>query len=86
MMADDRVRRGCGLSFDASPPDVLLSSIWMGGGSDKLGRFGGDGLEFRGDNLYRFQSEEHTRSYRCISIERNIAGLREMGMGSGRKT
>ena len=49
-------------------------------------RFGWDRLEFRGDNLCQFQTEEHTRSYRHISIERNIAGLRETGMGSGRKT
>ena len=28
MTADGRVQRGHGLSFDASPPDVPLSSIW----------------------------------------------------------
>ena len=37
MMANGRVQRGCGLSFDASPPDVLLSSIWMGRGSKEFG-------------------------------------------------
>ena len=31
MTSDGRVQRGCSLSFDASPPDVLLSSIWTGG-------------------------------------------------------
>ena len=86
MIADGRVRRGRGLSFDASPPDILLSSIWMGGGSKEFGRFRWDGLEFRGDNLCWFQTEEHTRSYWCISIEKKLAGLRETGMGSGRKT
>ena len=30
MTADGRVQQGHGLSFDASPPNVLLSSIWMG--------------------------------------------------------
>ena len=34
MTADSRVRRGCGLSFDASPPNVPLSSIWADGGSE----------------------------------------------------
>ena len=36
MTADSRVRGRCGLSFDASPPNVLLSSNWMGGGSEDL--------------------------------------------------
>ena len=49
MTAGSRVRRGCSLSFDASPPNVLLSSIWTGGGSNEFGRFGWDGLKFRGD-------------------------------------
>ena len=31
MTADGRVQRGHGLSFDASPPNVPLSSIWMDG-------------------------------------------------------
>ena len=30
MIADGRVRRGHGLSFDALPPDILLSSILDG--------------------------------------------------------
>ena len=36
MMADGRVQRGCGLSFDASPPNVPLSSIWMDRGLEGL--------------------------------------------------
>ena len=48
MMADSRVWWGCGLSFDASPPNVLLSSIWTDGVSEEFGRFGWDGWEFRG--------------------------------------
>ena len=40
MTADGRVRQGCGLSFDASPPDVPLSSIWADGDSE-----GSDGIE-----------------------------------------
>ena len=34
MTADGRVQRGCGLSFDASPPDIPLSSIWTDGASE----------------------------------------------------
>ena len=40
MTVNSRVRRGRSLSFDASPPDIPLSSIWMGGGSEGL-----EGLE-----------------------------------------
>ena len=40
MMANGRVRRGQGLSFDASPPDVPLSSIWTDRDSEGL-----EGLE-----------------------------------------
>ena len=42
MMTNDKVQQGRSLSFDASPPDVLLSSIWTGGvpksseGSDEM--------------------------------------------------
>ena len=36
MTADGRVPRGCGLSFDALPPDVPLSSIWADGDSEGL--------------------------------------------------
>ena len=32
MTADGRVQQGCGLSFDALPPNILLSSIWTGRG------------------------------------------------------
>ena len=36
MTANGRVQRGCSLSFDASPPDVPLSSIWTDGASEGL--------------------------------------------------
>ena len=39
-MAEGRVQGGCGLSFDALPPDILLSSIWTGRGSE-----GSEGLD-----------------------------------------
>ena len=40
MTADSRVRRGRGLSFDALPPNVPLSSIWTDRGLGGL-----DGLD-----------------------------------------
>ena len=41
MTANGRVQRGHGLSFDASPPNVPLSSIWTDGGLEGL-----EGLEW----------------------------------------
>ena len=43
MTADGSVREGRGLSFDASPPDVPLSSIWAD--RDSEGLEGSDGTE-----------------------------------------
>ena len=43
MTANGRVRRGRSLSFDASPPNVPLSSIWVDG--DLEGLEGSDGTE-----------------------------------------
>ena len=40
MTANGSVQGGHGLSFDALPPDILLSSIWMDGGSE-----GSEGLD-----------------------------------------
>ena len=50
MTADGRVQGGCGLSFDASPPDIFLV---LNLGRERFGRFGRfrrDGGEFRRDN------------------------------------
>ena len=74
MTADGRVRGGCGLSFDASPPDVLLTSIWMGGGSE--GSEGSEEMEKSSEETIYvdFRLRKHTSSSEHISIKENISG------------
>ena len=79
MMADGRVQQGCGLSFDALPPDVLSSSIWTDGGSEEFGRFGWDRQEFRGDNLCWFQTKETYRKFWMYKYRREH--IRVIGNG-----
>ena len=60
MTANGRVQQGRGLSFDASPPDVPLSSIWADGDSEGLE--GLDGTESSsGRTIYvDFRLRKHT--------------------------
>ena len=60
MTANGRVRQGRGLSFDALPPDVPLSSIWVD--RDSEGSEGSDGTESSsGRTIYvDFRLRKHT--------------------------
>ena len=60
MTADSRVQQGHGLSFDALPPDIPLSSIWTGGGSGGLE--GSDEMEgsSEGTIYVNFRLRKHT--------------------------
>ena len=82
MMANSRVRRGCGLSFDASPPNVPLSSIW--GDGDSEGLEGSDETKgsSEGTIYVDFRLRKHISRSERISIEENISGSWEKGIGS----
>ena len=60
MTADGRVRRGRGLSFGASPPDIHLSSIWTDRGLEGLE--GSDEMEgsSEGTIYVDFRLRKHT--------------------------
>ena len=84
MMADSRVQQGCGLSFDASPPDIPLSSIWADGGLEGLeGLEGSDETKgsSEGTIYVDFRLRKHTSSSERISIKENISGSWEKGIG-----
>ena len=87
MTANGRVQRGHGLSFDASPPDIFLSSIWTGRDSKEFGRFGWDRLEFRGNKQSMLISDWGTyKKLLTYKYRKEHSRVKENGHGFGQKS
>ena len=82
MMANGRVQQGCGLSFDALPPNVPLSSIWVDGDSEGSEGSGWTEGSSGGTTYVDFRLRKHTWSSERISTEENISGSWKTGIGS----